>query len=550
MRRILLGGLGIALGVLCRPALAQQPVADRQPPPSRAATLGRPSAIPESPPTARASSPEADPEVTPAGLLNRTGPARPRLSFGFGTPTPLVTQPPGTVGAPAQPGNGQPMQPMIPPPRPVTGQPMVTETRDPMKALPVVVPGVPGVAPGVIVPSVGPEGYVCPVPEMEDPIYGPMPGGRAFRRLRNCGNNAWVSAEVLLWWTKSTQVPALVTTSSPQFNGIPGTGDTQVLLGGTFDETYHVGGRIGFGWWFGNSDCRGVDARLFWMGPTSTEFTATTPPYAILARPFFNVNPATGPAVGFGPTAEVVGGPGVATGGIAAVMDTSVWGAEVNYRRFLCGDACARVDLLLGYRYFGLTDTLTITEVFNRVPGSPDVGVPAQSGVVTDRFRTENHFHGGQIGLAGEWRRGRWYLDTRASVALGSVAQTAEITGSQTLAFPNGTTAVVPGGLLAVPGANIGRWDQHKFAVVPEVGVNIGYQVTSHLRMFVGYNFLYLSTAVRPGGAINPRIDAARVPNFLPPGTAPLPGLPHPQPQLSTTGFFIQGISFGLSYRW
>ena len=57
--------------------------------------------------------------------------------------------------------------------------------------------------------------------------------------------------------------------------------------------------------------------------------------------------------------------------------------------------------------------------------------------------------------------------------------------------------------------------------------------------------------ALRPGGAIDTRLDAARVPNLLPPeaGT-PLVSPVRPQPQFNTSGYFIQGISFGLSYRW
>jgi hypothetical protein len=102
-----------------------------------------------------------------------------------------------------------------------------------------------------------------------------------------------------------------------------------------------------------------------------------------------------------------------------------------------------------------------------------------------------------------------------------------------------------------VPGANIGRFSQDKFAVVPEVGLNIGWQATERMKLFVGYNFLYLSSALRPGGAIDPRLDAARVPNLLPPGSgAPLAGVIRPAPQFNTDGYFIQGISFGMSYRW
>ncbi len=541
MRRILLGGLGIALGVFTPPAVAQQPASH---PPARAATLGRPTAIPDTPPAGA----PADPAVTPAGLF-RNGPARPTVTYApgaFGAPTPVIVQPPGSPapmssdGVPmVQPG-GMPLTS----PRPVAGAPpMVTEMRgDPTGRI----PG------GTLVPSVVPDGFVCPDPGLENPLYDGGRPGLGLSRLRGCGRN-WVSAELLLWWNSTTQVPPLVTTSSPQFNGILGQGDTRVLLGGAFGSTFHVGGRVGAGHWFDDDERRGVDWRLFWVAPASTSFTASTPPYPLLARPFFNVNGGVfAPNVGFGPSAEVVAGPGVATGTVTATMKSTVWGTEANYRRFLAGNGCSRLDLLVGYRYLDVREDLSITESFARTPGSDfSVGGPAVLGFVSDRFRTENHFHGGQVGLAGTVQRGRWSVDSRATVALGTVFQSAEISGAQTLTLANGAVQTTPGGLLAVSGANIGRFSQTKFGVVPEVGVNLGYQLTSHMKVFVGYNFLYLSSAVRPGGVIDQNLDAARVPNLLAPGSgAPQMGVPRPMPQLNTSGYFVQGISFGLVYKW
>jgi hypothetical protein len=229
---------------------------------------------------------------------------------------------------------------------------------------------------------------------------------------------------------------------------------------------------------------------------------------------------------------------------------STVWGAEANYRRFLLCNPCSRVDLLIGYRYLDVSEDLTVAESFTRIPGSDlTIGSPAVSGVVFDKFRTENHFHGGQIGLAGSRQFGRWSLDARGTVAFGTVFQSADISGGQRLTLPDGTVTTAQGGLLAAPGANIGHWTQSRFAVVPEVGVNLGYQVTSHLKVFVGYNFLYLSSAIRPGGAIDPFVDAARVPNLLTPaGTPVLP--PRPMPHFDTSGYSLQGINFGLMYRW
>jgi hypothetical protein len=390
---------------------------------------------------------------------------------------------------------------------------------------------------------------VCPNPGLEDPLCNPRTGIDRLHGIRS-GRN-WVSAELLLWWNNNSQTPALVTTSSPPFNGIIGQGDTRVLLGGSFGDTFHVGARIGGGHWFDDSNCRGFDWRLFWVSPTTQTFTASVPPFALLARPFNNVNPNV-PGIGLGASSEVVAGPGVANGLVTAKMMSTVWGAEANYRRFLAGcGTCSRLDLLVGYRYLDVREELTIAESFNRIPGSDTtVGVPAQSGIVFDRFRTENHFHGGQIGLVGTTQRGRWSLETRGTIAFGTVFQSAEITGGQRLNFPDGTVMTAPGGLLAVPGANIGSWSQSRFAVVPEFGINLGYQVTSHLKMFVGYNLLYLSSAIRPAGTIDTNIDAARVPNLLPAGTA-APVLPvHPMPRFDTTGYTLQGLTFGLVYRW
>lgn len=520
MRRIWLGGLGLALGALAPPALAQQPTS---PQPARAAALGRPTALPAEAEAA----PGTDPNVTPvAGVVRGPRPVR-----AFGVPTTAVQ--PGAV----QPGTGVPMPP------PATkggtdGPPKVIETRDPTGRIP---------TGGVVVPSVAPDGCTdCGVPGVEAPLFGRP----ALNRLVGCGRS-WVTAETLLWWSRSTQVPPLVTTSSAQFNGILGQGDTRVLLGGgTFGDTFHVGGRIGFGRWFDENECRGVEGRLFWVSPATASFAATVPPNTLLARPFFNTNPTTAPTVGFGPTAEVVAGPNVATGLVRVDTRTAVWGADLNFRRYLWGDGGSfRVDGLAGYRYLGLREDLTITENFTRVANSDmNIGTAAMSGVVQDRFRTENDFHGGQVGLTGTLARGRWSLDSRATIAFGTVFQTVDINGAQRLTFANGGVQSVAGGLLAVPGGNIGRFHQTRFAVVPEVGFNVGWQATERMKLFVGYNFLYLSSAVRPGETIDTSLDAARVPNFVP-GSTPF-GATRPVPQTETSGYFLQGISFGLTYRW
>ena len=129
MRRILLGGLGLALSVFATPATAQ----DSRPgasPPQRAARLGQPVAIPESSST---SSP-SDAGVTPAGLLRRPvevmlpSPAAPPLTGGYVGGIPANGIPVGVPdgGIPVGVPSAGPTSPTW---RPAGSTPMVTEDR-------------------------------------------------------------------------------------------------------------------------------------------------------------------------------------------------------------------------------------------------------------------------------------------------------------------------------------------------------------------------------------------------------------------------------------
>jgi hypothetical protein len=77
----------------------------------------------------------------------------------------------------------------------------------------------------------------------------------------------------------------------------------------------------------------------------------------------------------------------------------------------------------------------------------------------------------------------------------------------------------------------------------------VGYQLTSRLRFFVGYNFLYIGNALRPEGVIDSGVDVARIPNFPAGSATPLP-IARPAPQFNLSDYFVQGISFGVQFRW
>ena len=203
-------------------------------------------------------------------------------------------------------------------------------------------------------------------------------------------------------------------------------------------------------------------------------------------------------------------------------------GAEVNYRDNIwstcdCGSSI-RADLLAGFRYLNLNESLTMTEDVTRLTASPMFPdeVAGTHILNSERFGTDNNFYGGQLGTSVSYRNDRWTADLRATVALGTTDERLNIDGSQVRAIPGGQTVVLRGGLLALP-SNIGEFNRNVFSVVPEVGLNVGYQMTDHIRAFVGYNFLYWSNVIRPGDQIDRVIDINNIPRFVnvPPGTIP-----------------------------
>jgi hypothetical protein len=80
------------------------------------------------------------------------------------------------------------------------------------------------------------------------------------------------------------------------------------------------------------------------------------------------------------------------------------------------------------------------------------------------------------------------------------------------------------------------------------VGINVGYQLTEHLRAFVGYSFLYWTHVARPGDQIDRAVNPTQLPLST---TAPqLTGPARPAPVLRDTDFWAQGISFGVEFRY
>jgi hypothetical protein len=226
----------------------------------------------------------------------------------------------------------------------------------------------------------------------------------------------------------------------------------------------------------------------------------------------------------------------------------------------LCG--CSyRLDGLLGFRYLDLNESLNLTENINSspnlaaaFPGNPVAAKFAGTHItVQDSFHTRNQFFGGQAGTVFEYHYGNWVFDFRGTVGLGDTHQTVDISGNQQVTGGRIGNQVFNGGLLATS-TNIGHYTRDQFGVVPEVGLTVGYQVTDHVRVFVGYNFLYWSDVVRPADQIDRTINPRTVPNavtltptLVPRGSA---NPPRPAFQFHNTDFWAQGGTVGAEIKY
>jgi hypothetical protein len=372
-------------------------------------------------------------------------------------------------------------------------------------------------------------------------------GGEACEDREPCGppGRVWVSSEYLLWWLRGGSTPPLVTTG-PATGGIPGVigaPGTQILVGGDReDDNPHSGFRVTAGLWLDSCHTHGIEASYFHIFPRSEDATISGLP--VIARPFTDVVGGAGVAPG-APNVQIAAAPGVAVGSVRVHQETGLQGAEVNY---LCNRCCTcdgRTDVFAGFRWLELRDELEIEEDVLVNPNVPRLG--GSRVLVTDEFDTRNSFYGGQIGVRREIWRDRWFVNGTAKVAIGVTHQVVDIHGSTTIIAPDGTATTQQGGLLALS-SNIGHYSRDRFAVVPEVGINIGRQVTDYIRVFAGYSFLYWSNVVRPGEQIDTVLNRNLIPTS---STFGQPGGPaRPAFSFHDSDFWAHGINVGIEFRY
>jgi hypothetical protein len=379
------------------------------------------------------------------------------------------------------------------------------------------------------VPAAG-EGEEGPGPEpgcCGGGIYGPGSVGPL--------GNYWFRGEYLFWWTKNGRLPPLVTTGPATSAGVLGLPGTRTLLGGAdLDTEEQSGGRFSYGFWLTDFHKVGLEFTYFFLGSRGVDSTVASAGDTLLGRPF--VDTFTGQA-----NSLVAAIPGVSSGHIQVVGSSRLQGADLNVLARLCCGTNYRLDLLLGFRWMELNDGLGVNQE------SQSLADPLSRTLINDQFDTQNRYYGGQIGLRTEYYWGRAAVSLAGKVALGSTREAINIRGATVIETSFTTPALINSGLLAEP-SNIGGFDRNTFAVVPEVGVNLTYQVTQHVRAFAGYNFLYWSKVVRPGDQVDTTINLNQF-GTNPPFN-PLAGVARPAVPFKETDFWAHGANVGLEIRF
>jgi hypothetical protein len=368
---------------------------------------------------------------------------------------------------------------------------------------------------------------------------------------QGCLSGLYVRGEYLLWGTKGMDLPALVTTSpsgTPIANaGVLGESGTSTLFGGnTVNSNLRSGGRLTLGWWFDPCRRLGVEGDYFAIASRTEDFRGSSSSNSILARPFFDVLAGT-------ENSSLVSFPGTISGQIAAQAQTHFQGSGVRAVYNLCcgdgtGTSCItccpvptgyRFDMLVGYRFLRLNDDVSVTESST----SLSTAAPG-SFLIRDQFETQNEFSGVDLGSSFSWCKGCWSIDLLSKVALGNTHSRVGIDGS-TAITEGGQTGTFQGGLLAQR-TNIGQRSYDDFAVVPELGLTLGYQINPCWRATLGYTFIYWSRVARAGN----QIDRSVNPGLIPPEDVAVTTNLRPQFGVNYTDFWAQGMTVGLEGSW
>ncbi len=393
-------------------------------------------------------------------------------------------------------------------------------------------PGAPGMMPG------GPTGDpgFAEGPSLPTDSLGSPGGGGAH------GPRAWVGAEYLLYWTKDASIPFPVASVGPAAGaGILGSSGAQLLYGNTtMDFNNFSGIRVIGGYWITNNESVGIEGNFFMLPKkrASTPTLTGSDILPVLARPFFDT-------ANNRQSSRVLSKPGQFIGNIQTTSGLELWGAEVGPVWRARDNGRWTLDAIAAFKFLSLNESLTIADTANALNNGVSVLQGRAFGnastlSVRDEFRTTNNFYGATIGARGNIHVEAFTWSVTGKLGLGTMESKVQATGTSTLSGGATPPLTSIGGFYA-SGANLGTFDRSHFAVIPEFSSNLNVQITSHLAVNIGYNYLYINNVLRPGDQINGRINPNGIPTS--PNFGARTGPTGPTIPLANSDFWAQGFN-------
>ena len=258
----------------------------------------------------------------------------------------------------------------------------------------------------------------------------------------------WGNAEFLLWWVKGDRLPPLATIGDPYDPvsvGALGRPGTQVIYGGdTQGFGSFSGGRLTLGGWLDTDHTFGLEGSGFLLEHRSALFSVASDANG---APAFNVPvflTDLGREGSFLISTPNVGN-GAFLGNLNIASTTGLWGTEINSYVNILRNERWTVDVLTGFRYLDLQESLQLEGTIY------DVAFDILTNV-NDRFNTRNQFYGAQLGTRLQYQWQSLSFDVIGKVALGG---NHEVVGIAGFGSQSGTgvpgPVTFPGGIFTQP---------------------------------------------------------------------------------------------------
>ncbi len=289
---------------------------------------------------------------------------------------------------------------------------------------------------------------------------------------------SWYTAELLLLWPQGPRLPAGLDSKT--------------------EHPINTGARFVVGWSFGQTQQTGMEVSYQFAG-SRTSRSGTVP-----NQWYYGCDVS---ALGYGQNSQ-------------DRFETSTrsrfqsWGIT-GLANLYAGDNF-RVNVLAGYRNFLLNENVHFEN--SSIDQGIDTRFESRYSAQIDR---NTRFHGGELGLRTELNRGPLSLELETKVALGRSSKSVRYR-EETVSYyesVNGTTVQTypyfPDRIM-----------QSHFAVLPEGGFKLGYQLGERTRISLGYTVIYLSDAVKSRDEIDQSYYSIR------------------------NDYLIQGLTMGLEWRY